>query len=109
MNPHLKLPKLHFSNNDSMSFSYRATSERAEDCLRRVSDAFAHLNPTAITREIDLFHNGDLSIYSFIGMIISLSDLVSMYKIQKNSYFQTRSERLIIIYIKEFTMIAPEA
>ena len=27
-----------------------------------------------------------------------LSDLVSMYKTQKNSYFQTRSERLIIIF-----------
>ena len=39
-------------------------------------------------------------IYSFIFMIINLSDLVSMCKIQKNSYFQTRSERLIIIHLK---------
>ena len=101
LNAHLKLPRVPSGNNDSMSFSYRSTSERTEDRLRRVSDSFAHLHPTAITREIDLFHSGDLSIYSFIGMIINLSDLVSMYKIQKNSYFQTRSERLIIIYIKE--------
>ena len=41
-------------------------SERAEDRLRRVSDSFAYLNPTTITREIDLFHNGGLSTYSFI-------------------------------------------
>ena len=34
-------------------------------------------------------------------MKISLSDLVSMCKIQKNSYFQTGPERLIIIQIKE--------
>ena len=35
-------------------------------------------------------------------MIICLSDLpVSMYKIQKHSYFQTRPERLIITQIKE--------
>ena len=89
-NAHLKLPKLPFGNND-MSFSYRATSERTEDRLRRVSDSFAHLNPTAITREIDLFYNGGLSIYSFICMIISLSHLVSTCKIL----------RLIIISIKE--------
>ena len=101
-NAHLKLPKVPFGDNDCMSFSYRATSERAEDRLRRVSDSFAHLSPTAITREIDLFHNGGLSIYSFIGMIISFSDLVSMCKIQTNSYFQSRSERLIIIHIREY-------
>ena len=51
---------------------------------------------------IDLFHNGGLWIYSLICMIISLSDLVSMCKIQKNSHFQTRSERLIIIRINEY-------
>ena len=33
-------------------------------------------------------------------MITSLCDLVSMWKIQKNSYFQTWSESLIIIHIK---------
>ena len=102
MNAHLKLPKVPFGNYNSMSFSYRATSERTEDRLRRVSDSFAHLNPTAITREIDLFHNGGLSTYSFVGMIISLSDLFSMCKIQKNSYFQTRSERLIIAHMREY-------
>ena len=43
---------------------------------------------------IDLFHNGGLSIYYFICMLIILSDLANMCKIQKNTYFQTRSERL---------------
>ena len=50
---------------------------------------------------IDLFHDGGLLMYSFICLVISLSDLVIMCKIQKNPYFQTRSERLIIIHIKE--------
>ena len=40
--------------------------------------------------------NGGLLIYSFICTIIFLSDLVSMYKVQ------TRSERLIIVHIKEY-------
>ena len=35
-------------------------------------------------------------------MIISLSDLVNMCKMQTNSHFQTRSERLLIIHIKEY-------
>ena len=39
--------------------------------------------------------------FSFICMIISLSDLFSMCKIQKNPYFQTRPERLIMIHIKD--------
>ena len=39
--------------------------------------------------------------FSFICMIIRLSDLFSMCKIQKNPYFQTRPERLIMIHIKE--------
>ena len=34
-------------------------------------------------------------------MIFCLSDLVSMSKIQKNSYFQTRPERLVYICMKE--------
>ena len=34
-------------------------------------------------------------------MPITLSDLVSMFKIQKNSYFQMRLERLIYIHMKE--------
>ena len=49
---------------------------------------------------IDLFHKGGLLTYSLICMIISLSGLVSMCKVQKNSDFQTRPERLIIIRIK---------
>ena len=39
--------------------------------------------------------------FSFICMIISLSDLFSMCKIQQNSFFQTRPETLIMIQIKE--------
>ena len=35
-------------------------------------------------------------------MIISLSDLVNMCKMQTNSHFQMRSERLLIIHIKEY-------
>ena len=35
-------------------------------------------------------------------MIIGLSNLVSMWKIQRKTFFQTRSERLIIIYVKEY-------
>ena len=49
---------------------------------------------------IDVFHNGGLLIYSFVCIKISLFDLVSMCKVQTNCYFQTRSERLIIIIIK---------
>lgn len=33
--------------------------------------------------------------------IISLSDLVSMWKIQTNSYFQTRQESLVYVHMKE--------
>ena len=51
---------------------------------------------------MDLFNNAGLLIYSFVGMIISLSDLVSICKIQKTSYVQTRSERLTIIRIKVY-------
>jgi len=50
---------------------------------------------------IDLFHNGGQLMFSFICMIISLSDLFSMCKIRKNPYFQTRPERLIMIHIKD--------
>ena len=39
---------------------------------------------------------------SFICMTINLSDLDSMCKIQKNSYFQTKSERLVFTHIKEY-------
>ena len=38
----------------------------------------------------------------YICIIISLSDLVIMCKIQKNSYFQTRLKRLSIIHIERF-------
>ena len=49
---------------------------------------------------IDLVHNVGLLIYSLICII--LSDLLSRRKTQKNSYFQTGSERLIIIHIEEY-------
>ena len=39
---------------------------------------------------------------SFICMTINLSDLDSMCKIQKNSYFQRKSERLVFTHIKEY-------
>ena len=47
-------------------------------------------------------HLGSRLKYIVRGMIIGLSDLFSMCKIQRNSYFQTRSERLIIIHIKDY-------
>ena len=40
-------------------------------------------------------------------MIIILSDRVSMYKIQKNSYCQLKSERLVTIHIKEYNYKLP--
>ena len=51
--------------------------------------------------------SGSLLICSFICMIISLSYLVNICKIQKNYYFQTRSERLIIIRIKDYINRSP--
>ena len=33
--------------------------------------------------------------------IISLSDLVSMWKIETNSYFQTRQERFVYVHMTE--------
>ena len=57
---------------------------------------------TRLENSIDLFHNGGLLTYSFIYMIISLSNLVSMCKIQRKTFFRTRSERLIIIHVKEY-------
>ena len=61
-------------------------------CLSRVK-----INSTKLAcfQCIDFFHNCGLWIYSFICLMISPSDLVSMCKIQKNSYFQTIPERLI--------------
>ena len=39
---------------------------------------------------------------SFICMTINFSDVDSMCKIQKNSYYQRKSERLVITHIKEY-------
>ena len=56
----------------------------------------------AVIAVIDLFPNIDLLMYSFLCMIISpLSDVISMCKIQKNSYFQTRPERRIYVDMKD--------
>ena len=38
VNAHLKLPKVHFGNNNKMVFSYQATLEQANDHLPRVSE-----------------------------------------------------------------------
>ena len=51
---------------------------------------------------IDLFRNGGLLIYSFICMIISLSDLVWKKVFLCIFHMLTRSERPIIIHIKEY-------
>ena len=50
---------------------------------------------------MNLFHNGGLLMFSFICTIISLSDHFGMCKIQKNSYFQKRPERVIMVHIKD--------
>ena len=80
-------------------------------CLRniQVSSLWLQASPASVVKPghflccgIDLFHNGGLLIYSFLCMIIGLSNLVSMWKIQRKTFFQTRSERLIIIYVKEY-------
>ena len=56
----------------------------------------------AVIAVIDLFPNIDLLMYSFLCMIISpLSDVISMCKIKKNSYFQTRPERRIYVDMKD--------
>ena len=51
---------------------------------------------------IDLFHNGGLLIYSFLCMIISLSDVVWKRVYLCTLHMLTRSVRLIIIHVKEY-------
>ena len=43
---------------------------------------------------IDLFHKGGLLTYSLICMIISLSGLVSMCTVQKNSDFSNEARKV---------------
>ena len=50
---------------------------------------------------IDLIHKWRPIDYSFIFMLISLPNLVSMCKIQKNFYSKMRLGRLISMNIKE--------
>ena len=50
---------------------------------------------------IDLFHNGGQIKYSFVLMLISLSNLVAMCKIQKNFCAEMRPVSLINIDTKE--------
>ena len=56
---------------------------------------------------IDLFHNGDQIKYSFALMLISLSSLAAMGKIQKNIQDKVRSVGLISIKTKEYQSKAP--
>ena len=50
---------------------------------------------------IDLFHNGGQIKYSFVLMLISLSNLAAMCKIQKNFCAEMRPVSLINIDTKE--------
>ena len=50
---------------------------------------------------IDLFHNGGQIKYSFVLMLISLSNLAAMCKIQKNFGAEMRPVSLINIDTKE--------
>ena len=50
---------------------------------------------------IDLFHNGGQIKYSFVLMLISLSNLAAMCKIQKNVCAKMRPVSLINIDTKE--------
>ena len=50
---------------------------------------------------IDLFHNGGQIKYSFVLMLINLSNLAAMCKIQKNFGAETRPVSLINIDTKE--------
>ena len=71
-------------------------------CLFYSRAFFCHVTDQLQNCKTRAYSNGGLLKYYFICTIISLFDLVSMCKIQKNSYFQTRSERLIISHIKEY-------
>ena len=51
---------------------------------------------------IDLFHNGDQIQYSFVLMLISLTNLAAMHKIQKNIWNKVRLVSLININTKEW-------
>ena len=83
--------------------SYRPIFRLTKLAFLRAKATFHSTEATVVMKWqlIDLFHKGGLLTYSLICMIISLSGLVSMCKVQKNSDFQTRPERLIIIRIKE--------
>ena len=55
----------------------------------------------AVFKSIDLFHNGDQLKYSFVLMLISLSNLAAMGKIQKNISTKVRPVGLINAITKE--------
>ena len=67
----------------------------------KASHVRAYNGHREILAPIDLFHNGGLLIYSFIRMISRLSDLVWKWEFVRILHMLTRSERLIIIHIKE--------
>ena len=50
----------------------------------------------------DLFHNGDQIQYSFALMLVSLTNLAAMHKIQKNIWNKVRLVSLININTKEW-------
>ena len=60
-----------------------------------------NLQRIAYVYSIDLFHNGGQIKYSFVLMLISLSNLAAMCKIQKNFGAEMRPVGLINIDTKK--------
>jgi len=58
---------------------------------------FTLSNARRFYSSIDLFHNGDQIQYSFVLMLISLTNLAAMHKIQKNIWNKVRLVSLINI------------
>ena len=56
---------------------------------------------------IDLFHGGDQIQYSFVSMLLSLSSLTAMGKLQKNIYTNVRRVGIIYSYTKGITNTQP--
>ena len=100
------------------TFLVVSTGSRSTVGHRDVPRTYRGLRPNGTTFYQSEFHfcshrnfrvfilNGERP-YSLICII--LSDLLSRRKTQKNSYFQTRSERLIIIHIEEIEYLKSKA
>ena len=56
---------------------------------------------------IDLFHNGDQIQYSFVSMLMSLSSLAPMGKLENKIYTKMRRVGLINIHRKGITNVLP--